>query len=194
MKIDIYLTRYLLLIFTLFNNLFIWCNYPNIALAETVINKKKCDYNLDDLSKLLVKDIPDYANRVIQRSRIHSHPLDFFPIYVITAGNTELQSLPLAQNQYKTTLKSSSEDDIKQVFFTTLERQYSSNDLIIETQNFHWLMVTETPKGWQMIMLLTKLGYPDDLNNQNFISSPPRDSSEGIIGQSVKLWLRDCQS
>ena len=54
-------------------------------------------------------------------------------------------------------------------------------------------MLTNTPQGWRMIMLLTTLGYPDHIGNQNFIASPPRDSSDGVIAQSVKLWLRDCK-
>ncbi|WP_308254980.1 hypothetical protein [Geminocystis sp. GBBB08] len=170
----------------------LWHNYPKSALAETVISNNKCGNNLEDLANLLVKDLPDYANRVIQRNRIHSHPLQFFPIYVITAGKTELESLPLSQTQYKNVMKSLSTDDVKQVFFTTLERQYSINNRIIETQNFHWLILTKTPKNWKIVMVLTKLGYPDDSSEQNFISSPPLDTTEGIIGQAVKLWLRDC--
>ena len=173
----------------------ILCNtYPRATLAETLIKKEKCPNNLEELANSLVTDIPDYANRVIQRSRIFSHSLEFFPIYVITAGKPELNPLELNQTQYKSDIKSSSDDDVKQVFFTTLERQYSSHNRIITTQNFHWLMLTETPQGWKMVLLLTKLGYPDDFSTQNFISSPPRDSSKSIIGQSVQLWLRDCQA
>ncbi|MBL1209807.1 MAG: hypothetical protein FWJ34_08910 [Geminocystis sp. GBBB08] len=192
MKITYYLTRYLLLNFIICIFLMLWHNYPKSALAETVISNNKCGNNLEDLANLLVKDLPDYANRVIQRNRIHSHPLQFFPIYVITAGKTELESLPLSQTQYKNVMKSLSTDDVKQVFFTTLERQYSINNRIIETQNFHWLILTKTPKNWKIVMVLTKLGYPDDSSEQNFISSPPLDTTEGIIGQAVKLWLRDC--
>lgn len=194
MKIDDCFTKYLLSTFTIFNSLFMWCNYPKNMLAETVNNSQKCSSNLEDLANSLVKDIPDYANRIIQRNRIHSHPLEFFPIYVITSSKPDLQTLPLNQTQYKSLIKSTLNNDVKQIFFTTLERQYSTNNRIIETQNFHWLILTQTPKDWQVVMVLSKLGYPRDSANQNFISSPPLDTTQGIIGQAVILWLRDCQS
>lgn len=194
MKIGDYFTKYLLSTFTIFNSLLICCNYPKNVLAETVNNSQKCYSSLEDLANSLVKDIPDYANRIIQRSRIHSHPLEFFPIYVITASKPDLQILPLSQTQYKNLIKSTFNNDFKQIFFTTLERQYSTNNRIIETQNFHWLILTQTPKDWHVVMVLSKLGYPHDSTNQSFISSPPLDTTQGIIGQAVILWLRDCQS
>lgn len=82
---------------------------------------------------------------------------------------------------------------LNKFFFTTLERQYSTNNRIIETQNFHWLILTQTPKDWQVVTVLSKLGYPHDSANQSFISSPPLDTTQGIIGQAVILWLRDCK-
>lgn len=117
MKIGDYSTKYLLSTFTIFNCVFLWYNYPKIALADTVNNSQKCSANLEDLANSLVKDIPDYANRIIQRSRIHSHPLEFFPIYVITASKPDLQTLPLSQTQYKSLIKSTLNNDVKQIFF-----------------------------------------------------------------------------
>ncbi|MGI0482857.1 hypothetical protein ACN4EE_18985 [Geminocystis sp. CENA526] len=193
MKIGYFFIRYLLLNLAIFNGLFLWLNIDKKVLAQDKLNNNKCGGNLQELADFLVKDIADYANRVIQRSRIYSHGLEFLPTYVITASKPDLEPLPLEQTQYKSSLKNIDENQVKQIFFTTLERQYSSQNRIIETQNFHWLMLTPTEKGWRMIMLLTRLGYPNDNGSQNFISSPPRDSSDGIIAQSVKLWLRDCQ-
>lgn len=193
-KISDYLTKSLLSTITIFNCVFLGYSYPKIALADTVNNPQKCSNNLEDLANLLVKDIPDYGNRIIQRSRIHSHPLEFFPIYIITASKPDLESLPLSQTQYKSLIKSSLNNSVNQVFFTTLERQYSINNRIIETQNFHWLILTQTPKEWKIVMVLSKLGYPDNSSNQNFISSPPINTTNGIIGQAVTLWLRDCYS
>lgn len=191
MKISYSLPRYLLLNFTIFNGLLLWFNYSPLAIAQTVINKK-CSNNLEDLANSLVKDIPDYSNRVIQRNRTYSHPLQFFPFYVITAGNLDLKPLPLNQNQYQDLTKSNLDNNVEQIFFTTLEKQYSTNNRIIETQNFHWLMLTNTPQHWKLVMAFTILGYPDNFSSQNFISSPVIDSTEGIIGQAVTLWLRDC--
>jgi hypothetical protein len=40
-----------------------------------------------------------------------------------------------------------------------------------------------------MVMLLTNFG----ISNDNSIYSPPQDTSNSIMGQAVKLWLKDCQ-
>ncbi|BAQ60572.1 hypothetical protein GM3708_978 [Geminocystis sp. NIES-3708] len=192
MVISHLLNRYLLSILTIFNCLFLSDILPKIALADTSINHKKCGDNLEDLANLLVNDIPDYANRVIQRNRIYSHPLEFFPLFIITAGKPDLDPLLLNQSQYKSLLKSNNYSNTYQIFFTTLEKQYSTNNRIIETQNFHWLILTKTPQDWKLVMALTKFGYPDNSPDQNFISSPPIDTTEGTIGQAIKLWLRDC--
>jgi hypothetical protein len=192
MKINHSFTKYLLSTLTIFNSLLIWYNYPENLLAETINNSQKCSNNVEDLANSLVKDIPDYANRIIQRSRIHSHPLEFFPIYVITASKPDLETLPLTQTQYKNLIKPTLNDNIKQVFFTTLERQYSTNNRIIETQNFHWLILTQTSKDWQVVTVLSKLGYPNNSPHQSFITSPPLDTTQGIIGQAITLWLKDC--
>lgn len=192
MKISHYFTKYLLFIYAIFNGLFLCFYYPRISLANTIINQKKCPDNLEDLANLLVTDIPDYANRIIQRNRTYSHALEFFPIFIITAGKADLDPLLLNQTQYKSSLRSQTDSNTHQIFFTTLEKQYSTNNRIIETQNFHWLILTKTPQDWKLVMALTKFGYPDNSPHQNFISSPPIDTTEGTIGQAIKLWLRDC--
>jgi hypothetical protein len=147
-------------------------------------NVSKCSHDLESLANFLVKDIPSYANRVMQKSRELSS--SSIRVYVIVASKPEFQPLPLSPTQDYL----SQNETTKQVFFTTLERQYLQKDRVIETQNYHWLLLTETPEGWRMVMIFSRLG----ISNPNRVPSPPKDTSNGIMGQAVKLWLRDCRA
>jgi hypothetical protein len=131
-------------------------------------------------------DLPSYANRVTQRSRRLGLGVDLYP-YVMVAGRSEFKSLPLNPNI--NTDSSYVSKGVEQLFFTTLERQYSK-EKSIELQQFHWLFVTKTPSGWRLVMMFSQAGeYP-----LKSVISPPRNSSNGVIAQAVKLWLRDCQA
>jgi hypothetical protein len=151
---------------------------------DSIDNLNKCSHDLESLGNLLVKDIPSYTNRVMQKSRKLSSLS--IPVYVIVASKPEFEPLPLSQTQYQ----GSPNETVKQVFFTTLERQYLQKDKVVETQNYHWLLLTETVEGWRMVMIFSRLG----ISNQNRLPSPPKDTSNGIMGQAVKLWLRDCRA
>jgi len=155
-------------------------------ITEIAQNQSQCPTEIPELADLLVQEISDYTNRVIQTFRIFPVNEDFLPVYVITAGKPELEPIIIQQTQYRQT----KDNHIEQIFFTTLERQYPSSNRVIQTQNSHWLLLTPTPQGWQMVMLLTRFGTA----NHNSVSSPPQDTTNGAIGQAVKLWLRDCQS
>ena len=74
-------------------------------------------------------------------------------------------------------------------FFTTRERQYLSDTRLEETNNYHWLLLTSTDRGWDMVMLLTRFGEVGD----NGLVSPIVDTTSGVVGEAVRLWLRDCQ-
>jgi hypothetical protein len=121
---------------------------------------------------------------VIQRSKRPNLPLDI-ATYVIVAGRPDLQPLPLKNNQYRTVLPEAAQ----QVFFTTLERQYTDNQAL-DVENYHWLFLTQTSSGWRLVMLFTQFGSPAS----NHPPSPPQDNSQGIIGQAINLWLRDCRA
>jgi len=149
-------------------------------------NNNKCNYSLSELSQLLVKDISDYGNRVIQKSKRKGENYQSLPVYIITANQPELEELPLIQTQYRHPQKS----EVKQIFFTTLERQYLSNNHLQQTENYHWLLLTPTSHGWQMVMLLTRLGVEDKENP----AYPPINSTSGVMGEAVRIWLRDCNS
>jgi hypothetical protein len=142
--------------------------------------------DLEGLTTQLMLDLPSYANRVVQRSRRLRRSVDIYP-YIVAAGQPELTDLPLnyginVENQYESA-------GVEQVLFTTLERQYI-NQQKVELQQFHWLFLTKTNRGWQVVMMFTRTGeYP-----VKSLLSPPRNSSDGAIAQAVKLWLRDCQA
>jgi hypothetical protein len=76
-----------------------------------------------------------------------------------------------------------------QVFLTTLERQYLGGKAI-ESQHYHWLFLTQTPDGWRLAMMFSQIG--SSLPGRS--PTPPRESSNGIIGQAVNTWLRDCRA
>ncbi len=145
----------------------------------------QCANDLESLVSLLLNDLPSYANRVIQRSNSRYSQFETIPTYILVAGNPEFQPLPLTVNPSLFL----DDDSVKQVFFTTLERQYLRDNKLVEIQNYHWLFLTQTNKGWQLVMLLSRLGK--STNPQ--LPSPPLDTTNGIIGQAVKLWLRDCR-
>jgi hypothetical protein len=164
-------------------------NQTKIVLAQNNLtnphHQYQCSTDVTDLAHLLVKDIPNYANRVIQKSRPSLAQEDFLPLYIITASQPEFEPLKIEQTQYRET----KESQVEQIFFTTFERQYPQQNRLISTQNTHWLLLTKTKLGWQMVMLLTRFGTSTD----SAIYSPPQDSTNGIIGQAIKLWLRDCR-
>ncbi|BAZ78888.1 hypothetical protein PN497_17070 [Sphaerospermopsis kisseleviana CS-549] len=145
--------------------------------------------SLEGLTTRLMLDLPSYANRDIQRSRRLNRNVDIYP-YILVAGKPEFEHLPLNPgiNTANNTNKYASEG-VEQIFFTTLERQYI-NKKAVELQQFHWLFLTKTTLGWQVVMMFTQTGeYPVKPP-----LAPPRDSSQGAIAQGVKLWLRDCEA
>jgi len=118
-----------------------------------------CPEDLNLLVDRLLSDLPSYANRVISRSQIDQKLST--PVFVIIAGRPEFAPLPLTASQYSGQIA----DDTQQVFFTTLERQYSKNRSV----SLQTLEPAQVPL-------------------------PPLETSQGTIGQAVRLWLRDCEA
>ncbi|WP_416669947.1 hypothetical protein [Egbenema bharatensis] len=146
----------------------------------------QCPNELEELLPLLLRDLPSYANRVNQRA----YPLDWrtqnnIPGYVLLVDRPELEPLPLVSREY-TPLR---EDDTTQIFFTTLERQYVPNTSV-RLQHHHWAFLTQTTRGWRLVFLFSAIGNVP----ANEPSTPPQDSSQGVIAQAMRLWLRDCQA
>ena len=144
-----------------------------------------CPEDIETLTSLMLEDLADYANRVIQRTQ-DAHRSEGFDSYVIFAGKSEFEPLNLPQFQYNPV----SNNNFEQIFFTTSERQYVDNTRQIETQNYHWLFLTPTPDGWYMVTMFSRFSSSAQENPP----TPPIESSKGIIGQAVSLWLRDCRA
>ena len=144
--------------------------------------------NVEVLMTELLRNLPSYANRASQRGRRLSRTVQTYS-YMLMAGKPEFVPLPTNPiENTENTSKKSQDKDVKQVFFTTLERQYIKGKPI-ESQQFHWLFLTKTEDGWQMVMMFTQTGsYP-----KGKPPTPPRDSSNSVVGQAIQTWLRDCQ-
>ncbi len=130
----------------------------------------------------MLAEIPSYANRVVQ-----VNGSDFsraaIPLYVIIASRPDFRPLPLTYEGLKP------DESVKQVFFTTLEHQYANKGRI-QLQNYYWLLLTETREGWKLVALYTQLAA----EGKDSPPLPPRETSKGIIGQAIALWLRDCRA
>jgi hypothetical protein len=154
-----------------------------IAFSNNLENVS-CPRDLETLTNRLLKDLPSYTNRVIQRSRQLDRNYDI-ATYVLLAGRPEFKPLPLKSLQYNPVLP----DTSQQVFFTTLERQYGNNK-VIRRQNYHWLFLTQSSDGWRLALVFTQFGAARKDEPPN----PPQENSNGAIGQAIRLWLRDCRA
>ncbi len=150
----------------------------NLTWSQT----NSCPVEIENLTTLLLQDLPDYSNRVIQRTQKLHRDRGIYR-YIISAGKAEFEPLNLPQIQYN----SNNSQLPKQVFFTVLEREYSNNQKI-EIQTYHWLFLTPTSDGWQLVTMFSRFGD----STQNNPPAPPKETSNGIIGRAIQLWLRDC--
>ena len=146
-----------------------------------------CPADVETLTSQLIRDLPSYANRVIQRSRRLNRTVDSFS-YVLVAGKPEFAPLSLGPGQYSSAASVADVEPPKQVFITTLERQYLRGKAI-ESQHYHWLFLTQTPSGWRLALMFSRIGS----SSPGRPPTPPRESSKGVIGQAVTIWLRDCR-
>ncbi|MCP2731338.1 hypothetical protein [Limnofasciculus baicalensis] len=160
----------------------------NRASSNLLPSSSTCPSDITTLTSLLLRDLPSYGNRIIQRARRLNRSVDEFS-YIIIAGRPEFEPLPLNLGQSNVTASITDPNPPQQVFFTTLERQYTGGKAI-EFQTFHWLFLTHTESGWRLAMMFTRLGSTSGGNPP----TPPRESSNSIIGQGVTIWLRDCRA
>lgn len=143
-----------------------------------------CPNDIQTLTASLLEDLPSYSNRVIQRTQ-NLNQAAGTENYIITASRAELESLDLPRLQYSQI----DNRDPEQVFFTVLERQYINNK-IVEIETYHWLFLSQTDSGWRTVMMFSRFGNSDQANPP----TPPRETTNGIIGRGVQLWLRDCRA
>ena len=143
-----------------------------------------CPQDFDTLTNLLVRDIPSYTNRILQSS-VADIPTAYRPTYVIAANHPERVPLEIKDRVYTT--NSNDSEPLRQLFFTTLERQYSGLETI-SVSHFHWLFLAPSDDGWEMVFMFSAIEADDS------VQLPPRDSSQGSVGQAVKRWLTDCKA
>lgn len=182
-----------------------------------------CPADVETLTTLMIRDIPNYTNRVLQRTsavlqwteadelRLAAGELvrqAYQPSHVLIAGQVNLEPLDLAEYTYTTSPEAGG--PIEQVFFTTRSRQYSqqsfgsvgrdpgsdssrniNGDISAEdVEEFHWAFLTQTTGGWRLAFMFSSV---DDVDNRR-TALPPRENSQGSVGQAVQLWLRDCRA
>jgi hypothetical protein len=146
------------------------------------------EQNLETLTIQLLQKLPSYTNRASQRARRLSRSSEVYS-YMLVAGRPEFTPLLLNLEEYSADASKSAASGVEQVFFTTLERQYIGKK-VVELQQFHWLLLTKTQSGWQLVMMFSQAGS----HSEQQPLSPPRDSSNGTVAQGVKAWLRDCEA
>jgi hypothetical protein len=143
-----------------------------------------CSQPLDVLIPQLLAALPSYTNRVTQRSQVLAGDIPL-NTYILLAGNADFDPMPLTQQQWQPTVANTTH----QVFFTTLEREYTQQRAI-ERQNFYWAFWVLTQQGWRLPLLYQQLGGEDPLSP----TAPRRDASTSAIAQGINLWLRDCRA
>lgn len=147
----------------------------------TVPNKQACPTTIEPLAKRLVRDLPSYANRAALKNGTRFQVPEMSQ--VVVASQPNLEPLKLLGPQQV------SDPNLHQIFITTLERQ-TFNQKTTEFQQYHWLFLVQTRQGWKLSQSFTRIS-PYPLINK---ITPPRESSQGIMAQAIKTWLRDCQA
>ena len=167
----------------------------------------------------LMLDLPSYSNRVIQRASDLGDPT---PLYFMASGQAEISPVSLTalardSNRSRLPMEQASQqtpkEEIFQIRFTTLERQYlqlslaststdveqTLNQTAPSFQQFHQLILARQldpsadsePSPWRLLSLRSQFApYPSD----GQILSPAQESRQAPVGQGILLWLRDWHS
>jgi hypothetical protein len=147
-----------------------------------------CPTELERLIGGLLRDLPTYANLVASRTLGSISPTDWPFDSVVLVSSPEYAPIDLSDRTFRDL--SNADPAVQQVFFTTLERQFVNSESVL-LQHYHWLFLAPSDRGWQLAFMYSSIGpYPADRQPP----SPPQESSSGIIGQAVGLWLRDCRA
>lgn len=163
-----------------------------------------CPAEYENLVTTLLRDLPQYANLVAARSfRLPMNrpapdtsgattPPTPSPVgTMLIASQPDFEPIDLTDRAFGAGLDPAS--DLRQVFFTTLERQYLSHQ-VVSLQQFHWLFLVQTEDGWRSVLIYSSLGGDPARPLADQRLTPPQESSQGIVGQAVRLWLRDCRA
>lgn len=161
---------------------------PKPPTPKPQSQQRSCPKDVETLTALLIRDLPSYANRALQRASSRTKIPDY-STNVIVAGRPEFKPLSLGPGSYTPTDETAKPEEPRQVFFTTLERQYTARKAI-QLQQYHWLFLTQASDGWRLVTMFSQIGpYP-----AGDPPSPPRESSNSFIGQGIRSWLEDCRA
>jgi hypothetical protein len=160
---------------------------PQPSALPSLPSRAACPTEFRPLVALLLRDLPGYMNRVHQRLVRRDRTNTSAP-YVLLTSPPEFEPLALGPGIYPPPSPADPEG-VHQVFFTTLERQYTAGK-ITQLQGYHWIFLTQTVSGWRLAMMFSHFGpYPATRP-----PSPPENSSQGVTGQAIRTWLRDCRA
>ncbi|MEG4213323.1 hypothetical protein [Microcoleus sp. S13_B4] len=154
------------------------------ASRYDLLVRSPCPADLETLVDRLLQDLPSYANRVIVRSHFSPNtntPPGYALPQIILAGRPEFEPLPL-------NFEDALPENASQVFITTLERQYRG-DKRVEIQQYHWLFLTKTENGWELVKIVSRFGNAADVRP---LLRGEGEKSE--IAEAIRLWLRDCRA
>ncbi len=168
----------------------------NTASIASEPKNSTCPQDIQSLTTLMLRDLPGYANRAMQRSRrLGSGSSNS---YVVVAGNPDFNPINTDINpisgigiQSDIATQRLGERQLQQVFFTTLNREYQGSRLV-EVQEFHRLFLVQTSQGWQLTLMYSRSGSIGSQSPQ--APTPVRESLNSAVGQAVSTWLRDCQA
>jgi len=138
-----------------------------------------CPNEITPLAQAFLEDFPSYYNRTLIRSRIPGESAS--STRVVLASEPDILSAD--------DLADFSGTAIEGFFFTTLERSYREGQLV-QQQGFHQIFLTRDVVGWLVVM--TRSGYGDYPSGDRM--TPPRASGSGLLAQTLRTWLRDCES
>ena len=118
-----------------------------------------------------------YVNREIQRDRQPNQ--NYIKRNIVIAGRPEFENLPRSYTP-------SIQEDIKQIFLTTLERQYQGTQ-VVELQRFHWLFMKQNETQWKLINMFS---IEESLSENMLLQ--PEDTSDGVFAKGIRAWLTKC--
>jgi hypothetical protein len=177
---------------------------PPPAKATTAPKADRCPIAFEPMVGQLLQDLPHYANRLIVKSRKLGGPPPGNYVMVISPPDFQALPLPGTTSGQASPEGSIAPGDLRQVFFTSLERQYATRQ-ITSLQGFHWSVWAPSPQGWQLVTLRSQLGpapvgqspLAQSLQTrptaaEQRIWSPPREADYSPLAEGIRLWLRDC--
>jgi hypothetical protein len=153
---------------------------PPPPIPIIAATRRTCPARIEELGQLLVRDLPSYTNRAIQKRRKLTNDLY---TSIVTAGKPDAKPLPISSREYTPVYPQAAPN---QLFITTLERQYAGVNAV-ELQKFHWLFLARTKLGWRLVTMYSR-------SSQQPRSSivPPTESTNTPVGEAVRTWLNDC--